>query len=130
MSAKELTRAGAEIVGALTEFYKTLKEGGAEVVTRRFTVRTVELDLEPRVYTGEDVKGIRNMLGLSQVLFARFLGVTVGTVRSWENGGKRPSNMACRFLDEIRLRPDAFRERIRESIVSKSKGRKTVGSRH
>lgn len=128
MSEKELTPAGAEIVGALTEFYNTLKEGGSDAVTRRFTVRTVELDLEPRVYTGEDVKRIRNMLGLSQVLFARFLGVTVGAVRSWETGGKKPSNMAARFLDEIRLRPEAFKQRIREAIVSRSRGHEPSGS--
>ena len=128
MSKKGLTLAGAEIVSALEDFYNTLKDGGAEAVARRFTVRTVELNLQPRIYTGDDVKKVRKMLGLSQPLFARFLGVTVGAVRSWENGGKKPSNMACRFLDEISFRPEAFRERIREAIVSKSKGDEPIGA--
>jgi len=128
MTSERLTPADAEIVGALTDFYNTLKDGGGEAVARRFTVRTVELDLEPRKYTGEDVKRIRKMLGLSQALFARFLGASVGTVRSWENGGKKPSNMACRFLDEISLMPDAFRERIRQAIVEKTKGQEHIGS--
>lgn len=128
MTSKRLTPAGSEIVGALSDFYNTLKEGGGEAVARRFTVRTVELDLEPRNYNGEDVKRVRKMLGLSQALFARFLGASVGAVRSWENGGKKPSNIVCRFLDEISLRPEAFRERIREALVPKPRGQEPIGS--
>ncbi|MGA2706480.1 MAG: helix-turn-helix domain-containing protein [Isosphaeraceae bacterium] len=128
MRNEELTRNGAEIVDALTEFYEVLKEGGSEAVGRRFTVRTVELNLEPKAYTGEDVKKVRGILGLSQPLFARFLGVSVNAVRNWENGGQTPSKLACRFLDEISHNPKLFQERIRDAIVSKSKGREPSGS--
>ncbi len=128
MRNKELTRNGAEIVGALTEFLDVLKEGGSEAVARRYTVRTVELNLEPRNYTSQDVKKVRSILGLSQPLFARFLGVTVNAVRNWENGGQTPSKLACRFLDEINHNPELFKERIRDAIVSKSKGRKPSGT--
>ena len=128
MRNRRLTRNSEEIVEALTEFYEVLKEGGSEAVARKFTVRTVELDLEPRTYTGEDVKKVRAILGLSQPLFARFLGVSVNSVRSWENGGQTPSKLACRFLDEISHNPELFKERIRDAIVSKSKGREPSGS--
>ena len=73
MKKKGLTRAGAEIVRALDEFRETLAKGGADAVTKRYTVRTVQLDLDPKSYTGEDVKKVREVLGLSQPLFARFL---------------------------------------------------------
>lgn len=128
MRNEELTRNGAEIVDALTEFYEVLKEGGSEAVGRRFTVRTVELNLEPKAYTGEDVKKVRGILGLSQPLFARFLGVSVNAVRNWENGGQTPSTLACRFLDEISHNPELFKERVRNAIVSKSKGREPSGT--
>src|SRR4051812_8006445 len=107
---ERLTLAGAEIVEALTEFYEALKQGPAEV-TKRFTVRTIELDLKSRIYSGEEVKKVRDLLGLSQPLFARFLGVSVKTVRAWENGVQRPSDMACRFLEELALKPDYWRAR-------------------
>ena len=122
MRKRGLTRNGAEIVEALTEFHATLKAGGADAVTKRYTVRTVQLDLDPRSYTKEDVKEVRDLLGLSRALFARFLGVSVNAVRSWENGGIKPSNMACRFLDEIRLRPEAFQGGVKEVVVSKANG--------
>jgi len=127
MRNEELTRNGAEIVNALTEFYAVLKEGGSQAVARRFTVRTVELNLEPRTYTGEDVKKVRSILGLSQPLFARFLGVTANAVRNWERG-QTPSKLACRFLDEINHNPELFKKRIRDAIVSKSKGREPSGT--
>jgi putative transcriptional regulator len=116
---ERLTPAGAEIVEALTEFYETLKQG-PEVVAKRFTVRTVDLDVTPRAYTGEEVKKVRDLLGLSQPLFARFLGVSVKAVRAWETGGKKPSDMACRFLDEIALKPDYWRERVGQLMVAKT----------
>jgi putative transcriptional regulator len=127
MSKREhLTPAGAEIVGALTEFYEALQEGPA-AVAKRFTARTIEFDLKPRTYAGKDVEKVRDLLGLSQPLFARFLGVSVTAVRSWENGGKKPSDMACRFLDEIALKPDYWRERVGQLMVFKPRARR--GSR-
>ena len=33
---------------------------------------------------------VRDLLGMSQVLFARFLGVDANTVRSWEQGTRPP----------------------------------------
>ena len=119
---EQLTPVGAEIVEALTEFYETLKQG-PDAVAKRFTVRTVELDLKPSTYTGEEVKKVRDLLGLSQPLFARFLGVSVKAVRAWENGGKRPSDMACRFLDEIALKPEYWRERVSQMIIAKARVR-------
>jgi putative transcriptional regulator len=120
MSKQErLTPAGAEIVEALTEFYEVLKQG-PEAIAKRFTVRTVGLDVKPRAYTREEVTEVRDLLGLSQPLFARFLGVSVQAVRAWENGGQRPSAIACRFLDEIALKPDYWRERVGQLMIAKT----------
>jgi len=120
--------AGAEIVEALGGFLDAIRQGGD--IAERFTVRTVELNLEPRVYTGEDVKKVRASLDLSQALFARFLGVSVKTVRAWESGHGKLSGMACRFLDEITFSPEHWKARLRDSIVEKgaerpAKGRQT-----
>jgi putative transcriptional regulator len=121
----QLSPAGAEIVGALNGFLDAIREGGE--IAERFTVRTVELNLEPRVYTGDDVKATRATLGLSQALFARFLGVSVNAVRAWERNDRKLSRMAARFLDEIALTPDHWKTRIRESIVTKGPGRQAKG---
>ena len=101
----------------MAEFYETLKQG-PEAVAKRFTVRTVGLDVRPRAYTGTEVGKVRDLLGLSRPMFARFLGASVTSVRAWETGGKKPSAMACRFLDEIALKPDYWRERISQFMVA------------
>ena len=113
----QLSQAGAEIVEALTGFLDAVQEGGA--VTDRFTVRTVDLNLKPRTYTSDDAKRTRELLGLSQALFARFIGVSVKTVRAWEQGTRELSGMANRFLDEVATNPEYWKTRIRDLMVTK-----------
>ena len=87
---------------------------------QRLTCRQVKLNLEPTSYSPQLVKSTRKTLGISQPLFARFLGVSAKTVRSWEQGVNIPSNMACRFMDEIRRAPSHWAARVREVAVINS----------
>ncbi len=48
-----------------------------------------------------DIKKLRKKMGLSQVKFANLLGVNVLTVRRWEKGITKPSQMAQKLLKEI-----------------------------
>src|SRR4051794_1510363 len=114
-----LTAAGAEIVESLEGFLTAPQEGGD--LAQRFTIRTYDLRLEPRVYTAQDLKRTREMLGLSQALFARFLGTSVKSIRAWEGGQRKLSRMVCRFLDEILHSPEYWTKRIQEMIVAKNR---------
>jgi len=119
----QVTPAGAKILGALNEFRDALNEGGK--LEDQFTVRTVELDLHATTYQASDVKDARRILGLSQPLFAKFLGVNLSTVRSWEHGINTPSPLATRFLDEIRTSPRHWKARLKQMITDKNPGRPT-----
>lgn len=101
----------------LKGFVEALKSDVA--IDERFTCRTFVLDLEPTPYNPKHVKATRKLLNASQGLFAQFLGVSVKTVRAWEQGANAPSDMACRFMDEIRRNPEYWRGRLRESIKVK-----------
>jgi len=48
--------------------------------------RKVVLNLEPTKYSPALVKETRRKLGMSQVLFAQFLGVSARAVQAWEQG--------------------------------------------
>lgn len=109
----------SEILEALTEFTDALKKGE---VRQRFTCRQVQLKLETAPYRPELVKKTRKVLGVSQALFARFLGVSPKTVRAWEQGINTPHPMACRFMDEIRHTPEHWTERLRQLTVLKNDG--------
>ena len=106
------------IVNRLTDFTKALESGAS--VSEKFTVRTIRLNLQPTAYDTESVRKTRELLNLSQPLFAKFLGVSVQTVRAWEQGDNVPSDMACRFLDEINRDPAYWQRRLRAATESQA----------
>ncbi len=108
------TTFGNKILGALGDLADAVERGE---VTERFTCRQVKLNLKPRPYPPERVKETRRLLRISQTLFARFLGTSPKTVRSWEQGINPPNPMACRFMDEIQHRPEYWSKRLRELLV-------------
>jgi DNA-binding transcriptional regulator YiaG len=79
---------------------------------KRYTVRHLTLDLEPGDYPPEKVRATREVFGLSQPLFAKFLGVDVSALRHWEQGIRSPSAVVRRFLDEMNISPEHWRGRI------------------
>jgi len=113
----ELTPKGAKILAALERFRDAIEAGTP--IEQRYTVRRVKLDLTPRTFGPDEVKGIRAMIGVSQPIFGQFLGVDVKTVRSWEQGRRTPSGMACRFLEEIQPSPEHWRSRL-DAVLSPS----------
>ena len=106
---------GARLVARLKRFTKELS--GAKELPGRFTSRTLKLDLQPGTYQPATVKETRALLGISQPLFAQFLGVSKSAVRDWEQGLKPPGGAASRMMDEIRRNPEYFRNRLRELAV-------------
>ncbi len=90
-----------------------------ETIGKRFTCHKIVLDLQPKQYTPEMVRQTRRVLGASQKIFAQLLGVSLGTVRSWEQGENPPKPIACRFMDEIRQNPGYWLDRLKKSAVAK-----------
>lgn len=66
-------------------------------------LRTVTIKL-PRA---ADVVKIRHNLGLSQTAFAAFMGVSVGTLRNWEQLRREPQGPARAFLHVASAEPRA-----------------------
>jgi DNA-binding transcriptional regulator YiaG len=54
-----------------------------------------------------DVRSVRRERGLTQQAFADTFGFTIGAVRDWEQGRKRPDRAARILLAVIRTAPDA-----------------------
>jgi putative transcriptional regulator len=102
-----------ELLEGMEGFLSDLKTGIP--IEKKYTIRRVTLDLQSQPYRAEHVKALRRLLDASQSLFAQFLGVSVKTVRSWESG-KPPSDIARRFMDEIRRDPDHWKKRFRSAI--------------
>lgn len=54
-------------------------------------------------YHSEEIKEIRKNTGLSQKLFASYLGVSAKTVEAWEAGTNQPSGAASRLLHMMEM---------------------------
>ena len=54
-----------------------------------------------------DVRGIRERLGMSQPEFAARFGISVKTLRNWEQGHREPEGPARAYLTVIKNDPEA-----------------------
>lgn len=68
------------------------EQGTLEAKTSKLTVQPVSH------YNAEEIKNIRINAGMTQAIFAEFMGVSVKTVEAWEAGRNHPIGSACRLL--------------------------------
>jgi putative transcriptional regulator len=54
-----------------------------------------------------DIKAIRANVGMSQAEFATIFGVSLGTLRHWEQGEKQPEGPALMLLQVVAKEPEA-----------------------
>lgn len=83
---------------------KGLEQGIAHArgeIQLRETARTIPLPPLPHEYGPDDVRSIRERLGMAQGDFALIFLVSVKTVQSWEQGTRSPSPAASRLLQII-----------------------------
>ncbi len=114
-----------EMIDGLNELSAAVQRG--DELSAKFNVREVRLAIKPSKYTPTLVKKTRGTLHASQSLFAVFLGVSAATVRAWERGANTPSDMAARFMDEIRHDPQYWQRRF--SSVTKMRNVGRLGGR-
>lgn len=119
-TGREKLSVGERIVAGLKEFTEDLEAG--KDITKLYKCHYVNFDFKPSQYGPRLVKQTRKTLHLSQSLFAKFLGVSANTVRGWEQGVNVPSQIACRFMDEIRRDPDYWRSRFRKLATAETAG--------
>ena len=58
-------------------------------------------------FSDEDVKQLRERMQLSQPRFAAMLGISVGTLRNWEQGRRKPEGPARALLRVAAVHPEA-----------------------
>lgn len=115
MNKKTEKTVGRELAERLERFAKKLETADSvDDLSTFLTVRKVKLSLSPAIFSGEQVKAIRESLQVSQAVFADFIGVSVGAVRDWEQGINEPIGPVCRIMEEITNDLEGWSRRIRE----------------
>lgn len=91
------------------ELLESVREGGAILRGEKEASRTFVV--EP-----PDVKKIRERYELSQTEFAALLGISVKTLRNWEQGRRSPRGAARVLLQVAAKHPEAVWDVVRPSI--------------
>ena len=82
------------------ELLQSVQEGGAILRGEKKASRTFE-------YAEEDVRSLRERYGLSQPKFAALMGISVATLRNWEQGRRQPEGSARVLLRVVARHPSA-----------------------
>ena len=94
------------------ELLESVKQGSAIIKSTVKPLRTFE-------FPESEVRKIREQYGLSQDKFATLMGISVATLRNWEQGRRKPEGPARVLLRVAATHPDALLD-----IVANKKARK------
>jgi putative transcriptional regulator len=90
---------------AFKELLTSVRQAGQIRRGRRKPARTT-------AFKQADVKSLRTDLGQSQVEFALMIGVSVATLRNWEQGRRAPDGPALALLRVTARNPEAVVEAL------------------
>ena len=81
-----------------------LKEAIEDAKSDEKKLKRNVVHIEPvKEYNAEEVKRIRLNTGMSQNVFASYMGVSCKTVEAWEAGKNHPSGAASRLLNMMEI---------------------------
>ena len=87
----------------MSSLFEDLREGLQEAIDYEKgsgkAKKTVFMITPVNKYSNEQIKSIRNKSGMTQAVFANYMGVSKKTVEAWELGRTHPTGPACRLLD-------------------------------
>ena len=94
----------------MSKFYDDLMTGLNEAVAierGELKGRKTVYEIQPvKKYDNIQIKQIRTEVGMTQVLFANYMGVSCKTVEAWEAGTNHPSGSASRILSMMEINKD------------------------
>jgi putative transcriptional regulator len=96
----------------MSEAFESIKTGLEEAIEH---ARGKPIGARVHEIRPVDVKAIRERVGMSQSEFAVSFGISVGTLRHWERGDRKPHGTARVLLNVLAKRPDVVLNALRES---------------
>jgi putative transcriptional regulator len=91
---------------AFNEILEGVREAGAYLRGSRKAVARVD-----RI-SADSIAAIRTRLGLSQVQFARAIGISLDTLQNWEQGRRKPTGPAKVLLKVAARHPEVVLEAV------------------
>lgn len=85
------------MISGLSEAIADAKTGGKMLQRKTITIVPVKM------YEAVEIQHIRKRTGMSQKVFASYMGVSQKTVEAWEAGRNHPSGTASRILSMMEM---------------------------
>jgi len=86
----------------MNTLFKDLQEGLQQAIDYergKVKAKTTTFVIMPvKKYSNEEIKSIRKKAGMTQTVFANYMGVSKKTVEAWELGRTHPTGPAYRLL--------------------------------
>jgi putative transcriptional regulator len=92
----------------MTEIPELTEKDFARAIPARLRKRLVLGHFE----SGADISALRHFVGLTQIQFARAIGISVHTLRNWEQGRRHPEGPAIALLRIAARHPRIIRENL------------------
>ena len=88
----------------MSEAFQSIKQGLAEAIefAQGQTNGAVVHEFAPL-----DIKAVRAKVGMTQAEFAKAFGISLGTLRHWERGDRKPQGPALVLLNVVAREPEA-----------------------
>jgi len=88
----------------MNEAFQSIKQGLTEAIefTQGQTRGAVVHEFAPL-----DIKAVRAKVGMTQTEFATTFGISLGTLRHWERGDRKPQGPALVLLNVVAKEPEA-----------------------
>jgi DNA-binding transcriptional regulator YiaG/uncharacterized DUF497 family protein len=83
-----------------------------EQLKRAIPARLRRRLMQGRFESGRDIAALRGFVGLTQAEFARAIGISVHTLRNWEQGRRQPEGPAIALLRIAARHPRIIRENL------------------
>ncbi len=90
-----------------------ISELTAEQLARSIPAEVHERFMQGRFESGGDIATLRRIVGMTQVQFALAMGISVHTLRNWEQGRRKPEGPALALLRIAARHPRIIRESLR-----------------
>lgn len=108
---RKRSRVAAEVLEGLSELTTALRN--RRPLREKFTVRTVELVVDPQAMDAREIRTLRQHLGASQAVFAAVLGVSPASVQAWEQGRRVPAEASLRMMQMFKDDRGLFQKQLR-----------------
>ena len=79
---------------------------------RGITFKTRKRLIAGKFKSGDDISALRKFIGLTQDKFAEAIGISVHTLRNWEQGRRKPDGSAISLLRIAARHPRILKENL------------------